>query len=57
MIYQIYVLDELGNALSMDLVECSTEEEARTKAAALVDETPVELWRGDRCVARIEPQA
>jgi hypothetical protein len=37
MIYQIYVLDELGNALSMDLVDCATEYEAKEKAAAMVD--------------------
>ncbi|WP_298873260.1 hypothetical protein [uncultured Bradyrhizobium sp.] len=55
MIYQVYVLDELGNALSMDLVDCATEEEARAKAAALVDEHPVELWCGSRRVARFEP--
>lgn len=54
MIYQIYVLDEAGNALSMDLVECPTEEEAKAKAAALVDEHPVELWCGHRRVTRFE---
>ena len=55
MIYQIYVLDEVGNALSIDLVECATEEDARAKAAALVDEHPIELWCGPRRVARFEP--
>ncbi|WP_157083335.1 hypothetical protein [Bradyrhizobium manausense] len=55
MIYQIYILDELGNALSMDLVDCATEEDARARAAALVDEHPVELWRGPQRVARFDP--
>lgn len=56
-IFQIYVLDERGNALSLDLVDCATEEEARAKAAAMVEEHPVELWWGARCVARFDPQA
>ncbi len=55
MIYQIYVLDELGNALSLDLVDCATEYEAKEKAAAIVHEHPVEVWCGDRRIARLEP--
>lgn len=57
MIYQIYILDEVGNALSLDLVECATEDVAKGKAAALVDEHPVKLWLGERRVARYEPEA
>ena len=56
MIYQIYVLEELGNALSMHLLECSTVDQAKAKAAALLDEHAVELWCGGRRVARLEPQ-
>jgi hypothetical protein len=56
MIYQIYVLDELGDALSLDLVDCATEVEAQERAAAMVDEHPVELWCGDRRLIRLEPQ-
>lgn len=56
MIYQLYVLDELGNALSVDLVDCPTEYEAKEKAAAAVDEHPVELWCGGRRVARFDPE-
>ena len=54
MIYQIYVLDELGNALSLDLADCATEYEAKERAAAMVDEQPVELWCGDQRIARLE---
>lgn len=57
MIYQIYVLDELGNALGMELVDCATEYEAKEKAAAMVDEHPVELWCASRRVARFNPDA
>lgn len=55
MIYQVYVLDEQGNALSMDLFECSTGDEARAKAAPLLTNIRWSFDCGGRRVARFDP--
>lgn len=42
MVYQIYTVDELDSALSMDLADCTIEEKVR-EVAAPVAKCPVDL--------------
>ena len=54
--FQLYVVNEWGNATSFLELIRDSEEEAREAAAALVDKYPVELWDGPRRIARFTPK-
>jgi len=44
-----------GKVLDASEMYCS-EHEAKERAQALATETPVELWKGSRRIARYEPR-
>ncbi len=53
--FQVYVLDQWGTALHQLELECATVEEAKQRAAQLVEDHPVELWHGPVRIARFTP--
>lgn len=52
--YRIYILDS-GNHIQgpPKIVECDSDQEALQQAQAMVDGRDVELWDGNRLVARL----
>jgi hypothetical protein len=53
--FQIYILDELGNAIQFIELYCANVDAAKERAAQLVDEHAVELWDGPKHIARFGP--
>ena len=57
--FQIYTVDEWGNATGFQEIFRDTDEEAREVAAAvaaMVQNYPVELWDGPRRIVRFTPE-
>ena len=53
--FQVYVVNEWGNATGFLELIRESEAEAREAAAALVEDYPIELWDGPRRIARFTP--
>jgi len=55
--YRAYLLDRHRNVISVAKLQCADEQEARERAAQLVDVNDVELWQLDRRIAVYEASA
>jgi hypothetical protein len=63
--YRAYILDENGRICGVKELDCSSDEEARSKAAQMIDGHDLEVWRrkAEDCRAKaqgkvsIAPQA
>jgi len=54
--FRAFVIGPDGHVIDrIDLV-CDSEDDARERAAQLVDGHAIELWEGARRIARFEPQ-
>jgi hypothetical protein len=56
MYYRAYVLDDEGHITGVHEMNCANDEEARQKAAQLLDGHELEVWNRQRRVARLKPQ-
>ncbi|MBB4369253.1 hypothetical protein GGD63_002041 [Bradyrhizobium sp. cir1] len=52
--YRAYLLDQHRHVISVAKLQCADEQEARERAAQLVDVNDVELWQLDRRIAVFE---
>lgn len=52
--YRAYLLDQHHRVISVAKLQCADEQEARERAAQLVDVNDVELWQLDRRIAVFE---
>ncbi|MBR1126846.1 hypothetical protein [Bradyrhizobium iriomotense] len=52
--YRAYLLDQHRRVISVAKLQCADEQEARERAAQLVDVNDVELWQLDRRIAVFE---
>jgi hypothetical protein len=50
--YRAYFLDDSGCISSVVDLHCENDEQARERALQLVERHEVELWQGERFVAR-----
>jgi len=55
--YRAYLLDQHHHVISVAKLQCVDEQEARERAAQLVDVNDVELWQLDRRIAVFEASA
>ncbi|MGX1321415.1 hypothetical protein AB7M17_004868 [Bradyrhizobium sp. USDA 377] len=55
--YRAYLLDQHRHVISVAKLQCADEQEARERAAQLVDVNDVELWQLDRRIAVFEAPA
>lgn len=55
--YRVYCFDGARQALTNDLIEAASDEEAIAKANAMGFGTRCELWEGHRLVAELEARA
>ena len=55
--YRAYLLDRHRHVISVAKLQCADEQEARERAAQLVDVNDVELWQLDRRIAVYEASA
>ncbi|QHP71719.1 hypothetical protein EI171_33210 [Bradyrhizobium sp. LCT2] len=55
--YRAYLLDQHRHVISVAKLQCADEQEARERAAQLVDVNDVELWQLDRRIAVFEVPA
>ena len=55
--YRVYCFDGARQALTNDLIDADSDEEAISKADALGVGTKCELWEGNRLVAQLEARA
>src|SRR4051812_27517869 len=53
--YKTYVLDTDENIILRIDLFCDSDAHAKERAQQLVDESPVELWKGDDLLGRFEP--
>lgn len=51
--YRAYMLDENDHILAAVALDAANNQEATTKATALMDGRPIEIWEGSRMVARL----
>jgi len=55
--YRIYRIEEDGHIAHRPLVvTCDSDEEAVENARKYLDGMPLEVWRLDRCVSRLDPE-
>jgi hypothetical protein len=52
--YRAYLLDHDRHVISVANLQCADEQEARERAAQLVDANDIELWQLDRRIAVFE---
>jgi hypothetical protein len=52
--YRAYVVGDDGHFLRFEALICADDAEAIAKAKRLVDDHDVELWSGERFVARLK---
>ncbi|WP_439393224.1 hypothetical protein ACRQ5Q_28360 [Bradyrhizobium sp. PMVTL-01] len=55
--YRAYLVDQHHHVISVAKLQCADEQEARERAAQLVDVNDVELWQLDRRIAVFEAPA
>lgn len=55
--YRVYCFDGVHKALTHDLIEAPSDNEAIAQANALDFGTRCELWEGDRLVAKLDSRA
>jgi len=55
--YRAYLLDQHHHVISVANLQCADEQEARERAAQLVDANDTELWQLDRRIAVFEAPA
>jgi len=51
--YRAYLLDARNRIIRPEVLDASADDEALAAAAAFTAENDVEVWRGDRLIARI----
>jgi hypothetical protein len=54
--YRVYCYDAAHTAVSAELIEAATDDEAITKAKAAGFGCKCEVWQGNRLVARLEAE-
>ena len=54
--YRAYTVDQDGHFIGYEPFVCADDADAIEKAGALVDGHDVELWCGERFVAKLEPK-
>lgn len=54
--YRAYVIGPDGHIESRIDIVCRDEIDAKERAKALVDDHDIELWHGDRAIAKFRPE-
>ena len=54
--YRAFVIGADGHVINRIDLFCESEDDARERAAQLVDSQAIELWEGARRIARFEPK-
>jgi len=52
--YRAYILDDDGRIIGVHELNCADDDEAKEKAAQLLDGHDLEIWRRERRVARLK---
>ena len=52
--YRAYILDEDGRITGVHKLDCANDEEAKEKAAQLLDGHDLDVWRRERHVTRLK---
>jgi hypothetical protein len=55
--YRTYVIGEDGHFASSRGFVCDTDDHAIEWAKQLLDDQPIELWRGEQLVKRLSPES
>ena len=55
--YRVYCFDGVRKALSNDLIQAASDEDAIAQANAIGIGTKCELWEGNRLIAQLEARA
>ena len=51
--YRAYILDEDGHITGVHELDCANDDEAKEKAAQLLDGHDLDVWRRERHIARL----
>lgn len=51
--YRAYVFDDNDHTIKVVVIEADTDEQAGSTATDLLDVHDIEVWQGDRLVARL----
>jgi hypothetical protein len=52
--YRAYILDDEGRIIGVHELDCADDDEAKQKAAQLLDRQDLEVWQRARMVARLK---